>query len=137
MGVFSENKSSIYEPHQSDGEVSYNGLVDFVDGVEYSKLSYLQRRINRGLKVGPINNAVREPVMKGRILCCATNKYIRFVADTGSPVAIVPCSLAVRNKLKIIPTDEDEPSYAGVTSMKLSMMGQCHMYISFKEMKPT
>ena len=30
-------------------------------------------------------------------------------------------TMAIRNKLKIIPTDEDKPSYAGVTSMKLSV----------------
>ena len=76
------------------------------------------------LKVGRINNMVREPVMKGRILGCTTNKYIKFMADTGSPVAIVPCSVAARNKLKILRADEDEPSYSGVSGMKLSVVGQ-------------
>ena len=95
--------------------------------MEYNELSYFQRRVNRVLKVGRINNVVREPVMKGRILGCATNKYIKFVADTGSPVSIVSHSVVIRNKLKILPTDEDEPSYAGVSGMKLSMVGQCHM----------
>ena len=93
--------------------------------------------VNRVLKVGRINNLVREPVMKGRILGCATNKYLKFVADTGSPVAIVPRSVAIRNKLKILPADDDEPSYAGMSGMKLSVVGQCHMLICFKEMKTT
>ena len=44
------------------------------EGMEYNELSHFQRRVNRVLKVGRINNVVREPVMKGRILGCATNK---------------------------------------------------------------
>ena len=59
------------------------------------------------------------------------------MADTGSPVAIVPRSVAIKNKLKILPADEDEPSYAGVSGMKLSMVGQYHMFICFKERKTT
>ena len=59
------------------------------------------------------------------------------MADTGSPMVIVPCSVAARNKLKILRADEDEPSYSGVSSTKLSVVEQCHMYICFKEMKTT
>ena len=70
--------------------------------------------------------------MRGRILGCFTNKYIRFVADTCSPVAIVPRSVAIRNKL-----NPDEASYAGVSGTKLSVVGQCQMYICFREMKTT
>ena len=75
--------------------------------------------------------------MKGRILGCSTNKYLRFIADTGSPVAIVPRSVAIRNKLKILPPDPDEPCYVGVSGSKLSVVGQSHMFIHFKEMKTT
>ena len=75
--------------------------------------------------------------MKGRILGCATNKYIRFVADTGTPVTIVLHSLAVKNKLEVLPTDKDEPSYAGVTGMKLSVVRLCTMYINFRTMRTT
>ena len=59
--------------------------------------------------------------------------------NTGSPVAIVPHSIALKNKLDILPTDMDEPSYAGVTGMWLSVVGQCimYMYINFKTMKTT
>ena len=75
--------------------------------------------------------------MKGRILGCSPNKYIRFVADTGSPVAIVPMSVAIRNKLEILPSDQDEANYAGVSGTKLSVVGQCQMYICFRQMKTT
>ena len=66
------------------------------------------------LKVCRVSNGILEPIMKGRILGCSTNKYLRFIADTGSPVAIVPRSVA-KNKLKILPPDPDEPCYAGVS----------------------
>ena len=72
----------------------------------YSKLSEFQRRVRRVLKVGRINNVDREPIMKGRVLGCANNKCMNFIADTGSPVAIVPHSVAVKNKLEVLPTDK-------------------------------
>ena len=93
----------------------------------YNKLSAFQRRVNRVLKVGRINNVTIEPIMRGRNLGCATNRYIKFVANTGSPVAIVPHSVAARN-MEILPPDKDKPSYARVTGMKLSVLGQCNMY---------
>ena len=133
MGAFSKQKKYLCEQQQSEGaaeEVCYEGLADSFDGMEYSKLSNFQLRVSRVLKVGRINNVAREPFMKGRFLGCATNKCIRFVADTETPVAIVPHSIAVRNKLKILPPDEDKPSYTGVTGMKLSEVGQCHMQCS-------
>ena len=89
------------------------------------------------MKLGHINNVNREPIMKGRVLGCSTNKFINFVADTGSPVAIIPHSVAERNKLKVVPADKDEPSYEGVTDMRLSVVGQTTMYINFKTMKTT
>ena len=56
--------------------------------------------------------------MKGRILGSSCNKHLNFVADTGTPVAIIPMSLYQRNKLEVVPTDRDEPEYKGVTGMK-------------------
>ena len=108
----------------------FNGLV-------YYKFSEFQRRVCRVLKVGRINNVNREPIIKGRVLGCATNKFLSFVADTGTPVAITPHSVAERNKLKFVPADEDKPSYAGVTDMRLSVVGQTTIYIDFMTMKTT
>ena len=84
-----------------------------------------------------VSSGARDPIIKGRISGCSTIKYICFVADTGSPVAIVPRSVAIRNKLKIFPSDPDEASYAGVSGTKLSVVGPCQMYICFREMKTT
>ena len=49
--------------------------------------------------------------MKERILGDSCNKYLNFIADTGTSVAIIPWSLAERKKLKIVPADPDEPEY--------------------------
>ena len=65
----------------------------------------------------------------------STNKYLKFVADTGSPVALIPRSVAIRNKLEICPPDLDEASYAGASGTKLTVIGQCHMFVNFKQHK--
>ena len=77
----------------------YEGIEDLVNGLEYSNLSHFQRRVQKVLKVCRVSNGARDPVMRGRILGCSTNKYIHFLADTGSPVATAPRSVAIRNKL--------------------------------------
>ena len=59
------------------------------------------------------------------------------MADTGTPLSIIPHSVAERNKLKVVPADKDEPLYAGVTGMRLSVVGQTTMYINFMTMKTT
>ena len=71
---------------QDDGkeeEDCYDGIADQFDGMVYSKLSAFQRRVNRVLNIGRINNVTREPIMRGRILSCATKRYINLVADMG------------------------------------------------------
>ena len=93
----------------------YEGIADLFNGLEYNKMSHFQRKVHKVLKVRRINGGQRDPIMKRRILGCSTNKYLNFVADTGSPVAIIPKSVAIKNKLTIVPTDEDELGYAGVS----------------------
>ena len=70
------------------------GISDLFNGLEYNKLSHIQCRVLKALKVCRVSNGVREPVMKGRILGCSTNKYIRFVADTGSPAVNSVCGVS-------------------------------------------
>ena len=64
-----------------------------------------------------VQNGDSSPNMSGRILGSSTNKYLNFVADTGSPVAFIPRAVAIRNKLKIFPVDEDEETYAGASGI--------------------
>ena len=45
--------------------------------------------------------------------------------------------MAVKNKLEICPQDDDESSYAGASGTKLTVIGQCHMFVNFKDHKMT
>ena len=103
----------LVEKKEADESVFYDGIYDLFDGLKYSwhykeikdlfnglkysKLSHFQRKVRKVLKVCRVSSRARDPIMK----------YIRFVADTGSPVAILLRSVAIRNKLKILPSDSD------------------------------
>ena len=118
---------------QEDVDFSSN-IFSLFEGLVYS-ISAFQERVRRILKIGWINNVRHDPTMKGRILGNSCNKYLNFIADTGTQVAIIPWFLNDRNKLQIVPTDPDEPEYKGVTGMKLTVVGQTEMFIKFKTMK--
>ena len=87
----------------------YDGISALFDGLSYNKMSHFQRKVHKVMKVFRIHGGQRDPLMKGRILGSSTNKYLNFIADTGSPIAIIPKGVAVKNNLSIMPTDEDEP----------------------------
>ena len=89
----------------------------------------------RGL--GRINSGRSDPTMKGIIFGDSCNKFLNFIAGTGTSVAIIPQSLAERNKLNIVPTDPDEPKYEGVIGMRLTVVGQTEMLINFKTTRNT
>ena len=72
--------------------------------------------------------------MKGRILGNSCNKFFNFIAETGTSVAIIPRSLAERNKLQVEPADPDKPEYEGVMGLKFTVVGQIKMFIKFKTM---
>ena len=118
-------------------EVDYDGLHELFAGLAYGKVSTFQQRIREVRKVYRVSGGGRSPNMSGRILGSATNKYLSFIADTGSPIALVPRSVAIRNKLDIYPPDLDENSYAGASGTKLTVIGQCHMFVNFKQQKKT
>ena len=75
--------------------------------------------------------------MKGRILGNSCNKFFNFIAETGTSVAIIPRSLAERNKLQVEPAVPDKPEYEGAMGLKFTVVGQIKMFIKFKIMKNT
>ena len=101
------------------------------------KLSEFQKRVHRILRVGRIKNIIKDSYMFGRILGSCTNKNIKSCADSGTPAAFIPISVAKKNKLEVFPTDLDEPSYEAATGHRLSVIGQTNMFINFKTMKKT
>ena len=100
-------------------------------------LSKYQHRVRHIMRVGRIQNMSRNPYMYGRITGSSTNKYIRFCADSGTPVSFIPRSVAERNKLEIFPPDPDEASYGSATGHQLTVIGQTSMFIKFKRRKTT
>ena len=50
---------------------------------------------------------------------------------------MIPMTLAEKNKLEVVPTDNDELEYEGVMGMKLSLVGQTEIFVCFRTMKPT
>ena len=81
---------------EEDADFSLDNMALF-EGLEYGRSAFLER-VRSILKVGWINNVRRNPTMKGIILGNSCNKYLNFIADTGTLVAINPGSLAVRDK---------------------------------------
>ena len=98
-------------------EDDFQGLYELFAGLEYGKQSQFEKKMQEVKKVYRVTSGARDPIMRGRILGCSTNKYIHFIADTGSPVALIPRSVATRNKLEIFPTDPDEASYDKMTAL--------------------
>ena len=96
-------------------EVHYDGLQELFAGLAYGKVSLFQQKVREVRRICRVSSGDRSPNMRGRILGSATNKYLNFVADTGSPIALIPRSVAIRNKLDICPPDLDEVSYAGAS----------------------
>ena len=116
-------------------EDDFQGLYELFAGLEYGKQSQFEKKMQVVKKVYRVTSGSRDPIMSGRILGCSTNKYIHFIADTGSPVALIPRSVVTRNKLEIFPTDPDEASYAGASGTRLTVLGQCQMFVNFRQQK--
>ena len=75
--------------------------------------------------------------MRGRILGNYGNKYETFVADTGSPISIVPVNVAKKNGIKWWALDKDEPNYSGITGNQLNILGQGTITVKFTTIKKT
>lgn len=86
----------------------------------------------RRIKVNRISEQAADPAMVGKILGFSGNRNIKFIADTGSPVAIIPRNLALQNRVNWQPVDPDEPSYEGVSGEGLTVLGQCSFFVNFQ-----
>ena len=73
--------------------------------------------------------------MVGKILGDSSNRNTRFIADTGTPVAIIPKHVAEKNKVSWDPVDPDEPSYEGVSGSGLTILGQTSFFVNFQTLR--
>merc|ERR1711888_109475 len=87
------------KPHDAPEE-QLESSIQSTEPEEVRGLSNFQLRVRHVLRVGRIKNKGRDPTMYGRILGSSTNKFIRFCADSGTPAAFIPRSVAEKNKKK-------------------------------------
>ena len=59
-------------------------------GLVYGKVSQFQLKVREVKRISRVTSGDKSPNMSGRILGSTTKKYLNFVADTGSPVALIP-----------------------------------------------
>ena len=62
------------------------------------------------------SKTVSDPVMKGRIMNVTGGRRVRFCADTGCSVNIMPAKIAASGGLTWREPDWDEASYKSVTN---------------------
>ena len=62
-------------------------------------------------------------------------RLVRFCADTGCSVNIMPAKIAASNGLKWREPDCDEPSYKSVTNEDLTIVGQTSAYVKLHDFK--
>ena len=105
--------------HESSSEESEDeemvGEGDFRGWFIKDKDSKLRKMINR-IKTRTLS----DPVMKGKIINATSGRLVRFCADTGCSVNLMPEKIAASNRLKWRESDVDEPSYKYVTNEDLT-----------------
>ena len=90
----------MFEEQEGD---QWDLLCSFMKANNFHRLakkgeSAFDARVRR-IKVNRIAEQAADPSMVGKILGFNGNKNIRFIADTGTPVAIVPKNLALQNRV--------------------------------------
>ena len=76
-----------------------------------------------------------DPIMKGRIMAVTGGRRVKFCADTGSSVNILPAKIAASGGLTWRELDWDESTYKSVTNEDLTIIGQTKAFIKLDEVK--
>ena len=126
----------MFEEQEGD---QWDALCSLMKANNFHKLaekgeSTFEARVRR-IKVNRISEQSADPTMVGKILGYSGNRNTKFIADTGTPVAIIPRNLAVQNRVNWHPLDPDEPSYEGVSGMGLTALGQCSFFVNFQVLR--
>ena len=73
--------------------------------------------------------------MYGKIIKARSDRRLRFIADSGTGIPIIPIEIAEEHGLEIRDTDPDEPGCIGATGHDLEIVGQTEMYVKMETMK--
>ena len=82
-----------------------------------------------------VKSTQSDPIMKGRIMARTGGRRIKFCADTGCSVNIMPAKLAAAGGLKWGELDWDESTYKSVTNEDLTIIGQTKAFIKLDLVK--
>ena len=74
--------------------------------------------------------------MYGRIMKPKSpSRRLRFIADSGTGVPILPKEIADELDIEIRPVDPDEPGCIGASGHDLNIIGQCDINVKIEGMK--
>ena len=74
-----------------------------------------------------------DPIMRGRIMAVTGERHVKFCADTGCSVNIMPAKIAASGGLTWRELDWDESTYKSVTNEDLTIIGQTKAFIKLDE----
>ena len=71
--------------------------------------------------------------MYGRIMKSrSTKRRLRFIADSGTGIPIIPIEIADEHDLEVRDVHPDEPGCIGATGHDLEIVGQTEMYVKME-----
>ena len=70
-------------------------------------------------------------IMKSKI----SSRRLRFIADSGTGIPIVPVEIANEHDITVYEVDPDKPGCYGASGHDLEIIGQCHINVKIEGMK--
>ena len=81
-------------------------------------------------------DSMHSATMYGKIMKSKTSsRRLRFIADSGTGIPIVPVEIANEHDIEVFEVDPDEPGCYGASGHDLEIIGQCHMNVKIEGMK--
>ena len=73
--------------------------------------------------------------MYGKIVKAQNSRRLRFIADSGTGVPIIPIEIAEDHGLEVRDTDPDKPGCIGASGHDLEIIGQTEFWVKLEVMK--
>ena len=124
MGGCNNNSPKKDEDEEMEGKGDFRGIFP------RDKDSKFRKIVNR-VK----SKTQSDPIMKGRIMAVTGGRRVKFCADTGCSVNIMPAKIAASGGLKWRELDWDESTYKSVTNEDLTIIGQTKAFIKLDKVK--
>ena len=81
-------------------------------------------------------DSMHSATMYGKIMKSkTTSRRLRFIADSGTGIPILPVEIAKEHNITVYNVDPDEPGCYGASGHDLEIIGQCHINVKIEGMK--